>query len=336
MRIIIFGAGAVGSVVAGRLAQSGANTVVVARAAHADAIQHRGLLLRTGEGEERIPLTAVTELAAIVPEPHDVVVITAKTQDTTRIHDAIAAWNPEVTVVCATNGVEHERMALRRFSRVYAMVVHLPATFETPGEVTALCLPTHAVLDVGRYGHTTATDGTAVELAATINAAPHLSSEPDPNIISKKHDKVLVNLGNGADAACGPIGRTSAVVAAAQEEAKAAYKAAAIVLPDPTDPAVVGYRARMATMKFSVPAGSNFVGGSTWQSVAKGATSVETDYFNGEIALLGRLHGVPTPANVFLQRFVQHMLTHGIPAGSMTPDELDAAWRAGTTAETAE
>ena len=40
-------------------------------------------------------------------------------------------------------------MALRRFARVYAMVIQLPAEFEKPGEVTILCGPTNAILDVG-------------------------------------------------------------------------------------------------------------------------------------------------------------------------------------------
>ena len=38
-------------------------------------------------------------------------------------------------------------------------------------------------------------------------------------------------------------------------------------------------------------------GGSSWQSLARGVGTIETDYLNGEIVLLGRLHGVPTPAN---------------------------------------
>ena len=42
-------------------------------------------------------------------------------------------------------------------------------------------------------------------------------------------------------------------------------------------------------------------GGSTWQSVARGAGSVETDYLNGEIVLLGRQFGVATPVNALLQ-----------------------------------
>ena len=48
-------------------------------------------------------------------------------------------------------------------------------------------------------------------------------------------------------------------------------------------------------------AGATRAGGSTWQSLARGAAMLETDYLNGEIALLGRLHGVPTPVNERLQ-----------------------------------
>jgi S1-C subfamily serine protease len=44
-------------------------------------------------------------------------------------------------------------------------------------------------------------------------------------------------------------------------------------------------------------------GGSSWQSLTRGAGSIETDYLNGAIVLLGRLAGVPTPANALLQRW---------------------------------
>ena len=43
-------------------------------------------------------------------------------------------------------------------------------------------------------------------------------------------------------------------------------------------------------------------GGSSWQSLNRGTGTIEADYLNGEIALLGRLHGVPTPLNDLLQR----------------------------------
>ena len=43
--------------------------------------------------------------------------------------------------------------------------------------------------------------------------------------------------------------------------------------------------------------GRRRAGSSTWQSLARGTGALETDYLNGEIVLLGRLHGVPTPIN---------------------------------------
>jgi lysophospholipase L1-like esterase len=38
--------------------------------------------------------------------------------------------------------------------------------------------------------------------------------------------------------------------------------------------------------------------------LARATGSIETDYLNGEIAMLGRLHGVPTPVNALLQDLV--------------------------------
>jgi 2-dehydropantoate 2-reductase len=43
-------------------------------------------------------------------------------------------------------------------------------------------------------------------------------------------------------------------------------------------------------------------GGSTWQSLARGAPRLETDHLNGEIVLIGRQVGFPTPVNAALQR----------------------------------
>ena len=104
-------------------------------------------------------------------------VITAKTQDTPAIHAELLAWNADVPVVCATNGVEHERMALRRFPRVYGMVVQLPAQFERAGEVTVLCAPTNAILDVGRYP--TGVDETAVDAGGAARCLAR-ASRPRP------------------------------------------------------------------------------------------------------------------------------------------------------------
>ena len=71
-------------------------------------------------------------------------------------------------------------------------------------------------------------------------------------------------------------------------------------------------------------AGHARAGGSTWQSLTRGTGSIETDYLNGEIALLGRLHGVPTPANVALQAITARMAREGAAPGSVGVVEVEA------------
>ena len=80
-------------------------------------------------------------------------------------------------------------------------------------------------------------------------------------------------------------------------------------------------------MQFDIPEGDTFIGGSTWQSLKKGSSTLETDYFNGEIIMLGRLHSVPTPVNEFLQHYAARMLRGDIRAGSVSTDTLDAEWQ---------
>lgn len=325
VRVIVFGAGAVGSVIGGRLRQGGAEVVLVARQAHADAIRQHGLRLRTASGVDTVDIDVVTSIADIAPADDDVVMITAKTQDTPPIHAALLDWSPDVAVVCATNGVEHERMALRQFRRVYAMVVNLPAQFERPGEVTALWAPDNAILDVGRYP--SGLDETATSLAATLAASPRLSSEADADVMAKKYGKLLVNLGNVADAAASIAGRRAAVVAEAIEEGKQVYAAAGIRWEQPPHEAE-SYNARMKSMRFDIPEGDTFVGGSTWQSLMKGAPSLETDYFQGEIILLARQHGLDVPANEFLHDYASRLLRGELPVGNVPIEQMDEDWRA--------
>ena len=65
-------------------------------------------------------------------------------------------------------------------------------------------------------------------------------------------------------------------------------------------------------------------GGSTWQSLARGAGSTEADHLNGEIVLQGRLHGVPTPVNAGLQRLARELAAARTPPGSLTAAEVEA------------
>jgi 2-dehydropantoate 2-reductase len=57
-------------------------------------------------------------------------------------------------------------------------------------------------------------------------------------------------------------------------------------------------------------------GGSSWQSVKRGTGDIETDFLNGEIVLLGGLHGIPTPANRVCQRLARRLIHERLPVGS--------------------
>jgi hypothetical protein len=78
---------------------------------------------------------------------------------------------------------------------------------------------------------------------------------------------------------------------------------------------------------FSVPGRSAVLLGRLTQhglDVKRQKHSIETDYLNGEITLLGRVHGVPTPVNDLLQRLASQMAREGKPPGSMAVEEVIA------------
>jgi 2-dehydropantoate 2-reductase len=50
---------------------------------------------------------------------------------------------------------------------------------------------------------------------------------------------------------------------------------------------------------------------SSWQSLQRGTGRIEVDYLNGEVVLLGRLYGVPTPVNAEVQRLANRIARDG-------------------------
>jgi 2-dehydropantoate 2-reductase len=309
-RYLVLGAGAVGAAIGGRLARAGREVVLVARGAHLEALRRDGLRLRTPDADDVIAVPAVATPAEADVGPGDLVVLATKTQDSTAALEALAAVaGPETPIACAQNGVANERLALRRFERVYGVNVWLPAELLTPGLVHAFFTPQLGALYVGRYP--AGSDETAAALAADFEAAGFRGRAVE-DVMRWKHNKLLSNLGNALEAACGPAARQSELLIRAGEEAQACYLAAGIHWVSDAEE-----EEHRRGLEFAPVAGRAHQGGSSWQSLARGAGSIEADYLNGEIALLGRLHGVPTPVNVALQRVAARMVAERRPAGSM-------------------
>ena len=72
-------------------------------------------------------------------------------------------------------------------------------------------------------------------------------------------------------------------------------------------------------------AGAHRFGGSSTQSLQRGTPSIETDYLNGEIVLLGRLHGVPAPVNAYLVALGQRLIAERLGPGEVSREEVAAA-----------
>ncbi|MDJ0464161.1 2-dehydropantoate 2-reductase N-terminal domain-containing protein [Streptomyces sp. H27-C3] len=326
MRYIIVGAGAVGGTIGGRLAESGHDVVLVARGAHYAALRAAGLRLTTPEGTQVHQLPVVQGPDELTPlRRDDVLVLAVKTQDSTAALDAWSACpvtgggtaGELLPLVCAQNGVESERLALRRFRRVHAMCVWLPAMHIEPGAVSAAGTPLSGMLHLGRYP--TGTDETTRHIAADLEKSSFLAPVV-PDVMRWKYAKLLSNLANAIEAVSGLLtsdeGR--ALFARALAEGQAVLAAAGIGAAGKEEQS----EARDGRIKFDPFDGSERVGGSSWQSLDRGTGTIEADYLNGEIALLGRLHGIPTPVNDTLQRLANTFARERRAAGSMTVGEL--------------
>jgi 2-dehydropantoate 2-reductase len=314
VRYLIYGAGAVGGVIGGRLHAAGSEVTLVARGPHREALQHDGLRLLTPEGEEHHRIPTVGHPSQIALDDDAVVLLTMKGQDTVAALDELRAVAPPgVAVVCAQNGVANERSALRRFEHVYGMCVWLPGVFLSPGTVVQHAAPIAGSLDVGRYP--TGDDDRAGIIAKDLSNAG-FASKPDPAIMRAKYRKLLSNLGNALDAICGD-GFRSELYQRAQAEAEAVFGAAGIDV-QPRD------EAQLQHVSIKEVEGHEWAGSSSRQSLLRGTGSIEADYLNGEIVLLGRLHGVPTPVNELLQREANAAARAGLSPGSVPIADLEA------------
>ena len=310
MRYVIHGAGGVGGTIGAALQLRGHDVHFIARGAHLERMRSNGLRFVTPTGERTLAVKAHAQPADIAIANDDVVVLAMKGQHSHAALTALrAATTAEPAVVCAQNGVENERMAARVFARVYGMEVFMPATHLEPGVVEVHSERVYGLLDTGRYP--SGSDDCAERIAAHLTTAG-FASEARTDIMAWKYRKLVRNLGNGLQVLVGEGAASRDISRLLRGEAAAAYEAAGIT-PVPDD----DYRVRTDLLDRGLNSNARRRGGSTLQSVLRGADGVETDYLNGEIVLLGRLHGVPTPVNAFIQRLTARHARSGAAPGSL-------------------
>src|ERR1700744_1172628 len=97
MKICVFGAGAIGGLIAARLAASGTPVSVVARGAHLQAIQRRGLIWRERDSERIVRVEAAADGKSLGTQ--DYVIVSLKSNAFAAAWPALEPLIGEQTVI---------------------------------------------------------------------------------------------------------------------------------------------------------------------------------------------------------------------------------------------
>ena len=316
MRFVIYGAGAIGGVVGARMFQNGHDVVLIARGAHYEAIRDHGLRIQSPDDDETLAIPVVDHPSQLDLTADDVIFLAMKSQDTVGACEALRSCAPsDIAVACFQNGVENERVVLRHFVGTYAVCVMSPTAHTEPGVVLAQSAPVSGLLDIGRYP--IGLDDRAHHIADALNAST-FHSIPRLDVMRWKYTKLLMNLANSIEAVVAPDPAVGDLVGLVRAEGEACLHAAGIDFASREED-----KERRGDRMNVRPVNGEFRGGgSSWQSLARGTGTIETDYLNGEIVLLGRIHGVPTPANQLMQHTANRLAAEGAPPKSIPVETL--------------
>lgn len=138
LRIAVLGAGAVGAYYGKRLADGGAEVVLVARGAHLAALRRNGLTIVEPEGTTTTPLAATDDVASIGPV--DVVLFCVKSYDTDAAARSLAPLVRDGTaVISLQNGIDNEERIAAVIGREHVLggAAYILAAIREPGIVEA-------------------------------------------------------------------------------------------------------------------------------------------------------------------------------------------------------
>ncbi|MGE5514566.1 MAG: 2-dehydropantoate 2-reductase [Bacteroidota bacterium] len=136
MRILVLGAGGTGGYFGGMLAKAGADVTFLVRSQRAEALARTGLVIRTPEGSDTVPVRTVT--AAQLDRHFDVVLLSCKAYGLDgAIADLAPAVGPNTSVVPLLNGLAHYPALDRAFGaeRVLGGLCHIVASVGPEGEI---------------------------------------------------------------------------------------------------------------------------------------------------------------------------------------------------------
>jgi 2-dehydropantoate 2-reductase len=296
MRIAIVGTGAVGGVFGGLLAHAGHEVAFVARGAHLEAIQARGLRVHGPWGTHLVhPLAAAEPAGLAGGAPFDAVLVCVKAGQVAEVAPTLRPLLGEGTVVVPLqNGVEAAGVLSAELGaeRVAGGLCHVFAWREGPGEVRTTGAPLQVTL--GEIGGPASPRLTRLAAAIRESGAGAVLAD---DVVAAAWEKFLFidPFGSVGAVTRAPLGvtrsepRTRAVLVAAVEEVAAVARARGVALPAD---AVARTLARYDELPAEATA-------SMQRDVAAGRPS-ELHEQTGAVVRLGEAAGAAVPVHRFL------------------------------------
>ena len=305
MRVLIMGAGSVGSVVAGFMAKAGHDLTLIGRKPHMDAIDAKGLKISGIWGEHEVHgLKTATDLSGL-EGPFDFILMSVKSYDTRSASEAIAPFVGEETLVCSyQNGLGNAETIAEviGWEHVIDARVIYGVWLPEPGhaEVTVTADATalggyHDAVPIDRIraiAH--AMDEAGIPTRETDSIATYLWSKVAYNCALNPLSALL-------DAPYGELLDTENTKSLMREivtELYAIAEAEGIALdPDTAE----GYIERLFT--FLIPVTAEHY--ASMREDFRRERRTEIDVLNGAISDLGEKHNIPCPTNLALTRLIR-------------------------------
>ena len=325
-RYVIVGAGGIGVTFAAELQRAGRDVVLVARGAQLAAVRAGELRYARPDGTRRLSLRGIGDPSELELTADDVLVLATKTQD---VEPVIAQWAPRpvrladgtattagssIPVLTLQNGLEAERIALRRFRSVIGGVLWLPASYVRVGEVSAPGWPAAGVVWLGAYPGGPHPGLAAI--AADLRAG-NFETQVVEDIQRWKAAKLTSSVTFALSALYPPGELRDRAARLLRDEARDILAASGLGIAD-----IPGETTADTSRVTARPtSGVEYGGNSTWQSITR-ASPLETDFLNGEIVLAARLLGRTAPVNEAIAERAGRAWRDGTPAGTLGADDL--------------
>ncbi len=307
LRVLVAGAGALGSVFGGFLRKAGLEVVLLGRAAHMAAIDRDGLAIDGLWGEHRVGGLRTATAAAALAGPFDCILVPVKSYDTTAVVAAVAPLlAPRGVMLSLQNGLGNVETveSIAGAERTLGARVIFGATIPQAGLVRITVFADPTAIGALRPGLVSRRDEAARRWASIIDAAgvPALYTDRLPALLWAKvfYNAALNPLGALLRVHYGALAEredSRAVMDAAVGEAFAVAAAEGVELPwsRPSD-YLREFYGRLVPATFDHRS-------SMLQDLERGRRT-EIDAINGAVWHRGRGRGIVTPVNETLTRIL--------------------------------